>query len=485
MRLQELLSKVTVKSLGGPHSQMDPEIRSIEYDSRRVKNGSFFFAIEGTLTDGHLYLDEALQKGAAAVASEREAPAGFPVPWIQVETVRAFLALLADRFYDYPSQRLQLAGVTGTNGKTTTAFLIHSILEQQSPALRLGTIKTKVGDWEVESGLTTPEAVDIQRTLAQALQSGCRTGALEVSSHALFLHRVYRCHFPVAIFTNLSQDHLDFHSSLEEYFQAKCLLFQSDYNPGLKHAVLNADDPFSARIQLPPHTHQVTFGFSENSEVHPLAHKTSVEGTEVDLKFFDQHLSLSSRLAGEYNLYNMMAAATAASLLGIPDDQIREGVARLRRVPGRFEKVEIGHLFTVIVDYAHTPNALENVLKLCRQLSRGRVLCVFGCGGDRDRAKRPLMGAIAVRDADLAIVTSDNPRYEDPEKIIQEIRVGIPAGFSNCEIIVDRREAIARALKLAQKGDIVLVAGKGHEAYQEIQGKRIRFDDREVIKEIH
>ncbi len=487
MRLQELLSRLTVQSLREPVKEMNPEIRSLDYDSRRVKEGALFFAVEGARTDGHLYIDEALGRGAVAVASQREAPPGAAttVPWIQVEAVRPFMASLADRFYQQPSRRLQLVGITGTNGKTTTAFLVHSILEQQGPALLMGTVKTKVGKRQVESKRTTPEAVDIQETLAQAVQSGCAAGALEVSSHALFFHRVYQCRFPVALFTNLSHDHLDFHGSLERYFQVKCLLFQTDYNPGLKYAVLNADDPFTARIQLSPGTQSVTFGFSENSDVYPVDHKISLERTEVDLQFFDRRLSLSSPLAGEHNLYNIMSAATAASLLGVADEQICEGVARLDRVPGRFEKVEIGRPFTVIVDYAHTPHALENVLMLCRRVSKGRILCVFGCGGDRDRTKRALMGAIAVRHSDLALITSDNPRNEDPERIVAEIRAGIPAEASHYEVIVDRREAISKALKLARRGDLVLVAGRGHEPYQEIQGEEIRFDDREVIKEIH
>ena len=485
MRLQELLSKLTVQSLREPSKKMNPEIRSLDYDSRRVKDGSLFFAVEGATTDGHLYIDEALQRGAAAVASQREPAPESTVPWIQVEAVRPFMASVADRFYQQPSRRLQLVGVTGTNGKTTTAFLVHSILEQQGPALLMGTVKTQVGRRQVESKLTTPEAIDIQEILDQAVQAECCAGVLEVSSHALFFHRVYQCCFPVAIFSNLSQDHLDFHGSLEQYFQVKCRLFQTDYNPGLKYAVLNAEDPFAARIQLLPGAQPVTFGFSENSDVYPVAHKTSVEGTEVDLKFFNRRLSLSSPLAGEHNLYNIMSATTAASLLGVADEQIREGIARLERVPGRFEKVDIGRPVTVIVDYAHTPHALENVLRLCRQISQGRLLCVFGCGGDRDRTKRALMGAIAVRNADLAILTSDNPRGEDPDKIVLEIRAGIPAEASNHELIVDRREAITRALKVARTGDLVLVAGRGHETYQEIQGEKIRFDDREVIKEIH
>ena len=484
MRLQELLASVTIESLRGPREEMNPDIRSLDYDSRRVKDGSLFFAIEGERTDGNLYIEEAIEKGAVAIVSARQAPPRLTTPWIQVDAIRPCMGLLAGQFYQHPSHRLQLVGITGTNGKTTTAFLTHSILERQGPALLMGTIKTKIGEREMESERTTPEAVDIQGILDQALQSGCTAGVIEVSSHALFFQRVYQCSFPVAVFTNLTQDHLDFHGSLEGYFQTKCLLFQSHYNPGLRCAVLNADDAFAARVPLQPTVRRVTFGLSEGSDVCPLAFETSIEGTTVDLQFFNRRLLLSSPLAGQYNLYNIMSAATAASLLGASDEQIRQGVAVLDRVPGRFEKVETQKLFTVMVDYAHTPHALENVLKLCRQLSQGRVICVFGCGGDRDRTKRPLMGAIAAGNSDLAIVTSDNPRWEDPEKIAQEIQTGIPADSGHYEIILDRREAIAKALKVAQAGDIVLVAGKGHETYQQIKKRKIHFDDREVIGEI-
>jgi UDP-N-acetylmuramoyl-L-alanyl-D-glutamate--2,6-diaminopimelate ligase len=279
MRLQELLSIQTVQSLREPRKRI-------------------------AQTDGHLYIGEALKKGAVAVASQQEPPPDPAVSWIQTEEVRPFMASLAAHFYQHPSRQLQLAGITGTNGKTTTTFLIHSILECQGPSLLMGTIKTQVGEWQGESERTTPEAVDIQEILAQAVQSGCRTGVLEVSSHALYFHRVYRCSFPVAVFTNLSQDHLDFHGSLEEYFQVKCRLFQTAYNPGLKYAVLNGDDSQVVRIQLPPEVQSVTFGFSESSNVYPVAHKTSIEGIEADLQFFNRRLSLVSPLAGQHNLYN-------------------------------------------------------------------------------------------------------------------------------------------------------------------------------------
>ncbi len=484
MRLHKLLSKISIEPrIESTGKQNNPEIVSLEYDSRRVSRSSLFFAIQGQVTDGHLYLNQALLKGAVAVVSEQAAPSDFPVPWIQVPTIRPFMASAADHFYGQPSKQLQLVGITGTNGKTTTSLLGHSVLSQRSPALLMGTIKTVMGNKEIESERTTPEAIDIQRTLLQALRQGCRLGAVEVSSHALFLQRVYQSCFPVAVFTNLTQDHLDFHKTLEHYFQAKTLLFQPDYNPGIKYAVLNADDPFSERISLSAMVRSVNFGSSPDCDVFPLFHHTSVEGTVMDLSFFGRKLNLHSSLAGKHNMYNIMAATTASSLLGISDQQIQEGVAELSGVPGRFEKVDIPQPFSVFVDYAHTPHALKSVLGLCRSLTEHRVICVFGCGGDRDPSKRPIMGKLAIRHCDLAIITTDNPRWEAPEKIIEEINAGIPASATQYETIVDRKEAIVRALHLARADDIVLVAGKGHETYQETQGRRIPFDDRAVVRE--
>lgn len=483
MRLQELISSLPPESVRAFGRGLDPEIQSLDYDSRCVSNGSLFFAIKGAQTDGHLHIPEAIQKGAVAVVSSQPAPPDLDVIWIQVKAIRASMGILATCFYRHPSRRLKLIGVTGTNGKTTTTFLIHSILGKQGPTMLMGTIKAKVGEWEYTLERTTPEAIDIQAILDRALKSGCTTGVMEVSSHALFFHRVYQCSFPVAVFTNLSQDHLDFHEDLEEYFRTKYLLFQEHYNPDLRYAVINRDDPFSQRIKLASTVRQVTFGFSKESDVYPVTHTTSLEGTRVDLKWFDRTLSLSSSLVGAYNLYNIMSAAIATSLMGVSDEQICEGVDQMEQIPGRFERVVTQSPSTVIVDYAHTPNALENVLQLCRQLCEERVICVFGCGGDRDCGKRPLMGAIAARDSDLVILTSDNPRFEDPGKIIQDIQKGIPDEATNCEAILDRRRAIMRALEVGGEKDIILLAGKGHEDAQHVEGETIPFDDREVARE--
>lgn len=463
---------------------MSREIEWLEYDSRKVRPHSIFFAVEGERADGHDYVDSALQRGAAAVVSERTAPGSFPAPWIRVSDVRAYMAIMADEFYGSPSREIPLIGVTGTNGKTTTAFVIHSILACSKPALLMGTVKTLLGDLEAEAVRTTPEAIDLQRTLREAVERGCRHGVVEVSSHALFLKRVYRCRFPVAVFTNLSQDHLDFHGDMEAYFQAKRLLFQRRCNPGLRHAVVNGDDPYSARIGLPPEVEATRFGFSTECDVYPIEHGTSVDGSRLRLRFFDRELELTTALAGDHNCLNVMAAAAACRRLGLSDRRIAEGVASLAAVPGRFERVPLNAPFAVFVDYAHTPDALSNALRLARSLCRGRLICVFGCGGDRDRAKRPLMGRTAVLLSDYAVVTSDNPRSEPPLRIIEEIQAGIPKQASNWETEADRRAALARALRMARNGDLVLVAGKGHETYQEIAGEKIHFDDREVVREV-
>ena len=461
-----------------------PEIRWLDYDSRSVQPGSVFFAVRGHVTDGHRFLPQALQRGAVAVASEQPRPLDFPASWVQVDSIRPFMAHAAHHFYQQPSRQRPLIAVTGTNGKTTTAYLIHSVLEQKGAALLMGTIRTRMGDRDWELQHTTPEAVDVQRTLAEAVARGCLSGVMEVSSHALALHRVYRCHFPIAVFTNLSREHLNFHKTLRQYFQAKKLLFDRGYNPGLRWAVVNGDDDHGRRIRASAPASTLTFGLSKDCDVHPVSYEISLSGTQVDLSFRGKRMQLHSHLAGLHNVYNILAAAAATLILGIDERQVYRGIEGLTRVPGRFEKVPVNTPFHVIVDYAHTPDALENVLNLSRRLTSSRVLCVFGCGGDRDREKRPLMGAIAASKADHVIVTSDNPRSEPPDQIVEEICRGIPPEASHYEVVLDRRAAIERVLRLAAPGDLVLVAGKGHERYQEIGKERIPFDDSQVVKEL-
>ena len=481
MRLSSLLSAEGVRAFVRAVTEAgDPEIESLAYDSRRAGAGSLFFAIQGFRSDGHLYLDQALKRGAVAVASQRPAPDGCGYVWIQVSCIRRFMASVADHFFGHPSSKLRLVGITGTNGKTTTAFLVHAIMSQGEPSLVMGTLGARLDGRSWPSERTTPESIDIQAILNQATEAGCVRGVMEVSSHSLALNRVYGCRFPVAVFTNLTQDHLDFHRTRENYLRSKRLLFQSEYNPGLAWSVINHDDPASRRLR--PEGEAVTFGMTPEAQIRPLTRKTTVDGTWLELECRGRRLALSSPLVGDHNLYNIMAAVAACHALGIPDRQICSGISSLDRVPGRFEKVDVDRDYTVVVDYAHTPDALENVLRLARGLASSRVLCVFGCGGDRDTSKRPRMGEIATRQSDWAILTTDNPRSEDPEVILQQIRAGIPPERDNFETITDRREAIGRVVELARTGDLVLVAGKGQETYQEIQGNRIPFDDREVVR---
>ena len=483
MRLSNLLSAEGVRAFVRAVAEAgDPDIESLAYDSRRAGTGSLFFAVQGFQSDGHLYLDQALRRGAVAVASERPAPDECDFVWIQVSCIRRFMATAAEHFFGHPSCKLRLVGITGTNGKTTTAFLVHSIMSQREPSLVMGTLGARLDGRNWASERTTPESVDIQSILHQAVAAGCSRGVMEVSSHSLALNRVYGCRFPVAVFTNLTQDHLDFHETRENYLQSKRRLFQSGYNPGLAWSILNHDDPASRRLR--PEGEIVSFGMAREAQVHPLIREITVDGTRLELECRGRRLSLSSPLVGNHNLYNIMAAVAACQALGVPDREISRGISLVDRIPGRFEKVDVDRDYTVVVDYAHTPDALENVLRLARGLASNRVLCVFGCGGERDAQKRPRMGEIATRQSDWTILTTDNPRNEDPEEILQQIRAGIPPERSNFETIADRKEAIGRVVKLARTGDLVLVAGKGQETYQEIRGMRIPFDDREVVRNL-
>lgn len=483
MDLNRLLSEVKQEIETMTEIRKATEISSLAYDSRQVEKGAFFFAIEGMRTDGHLFVDQALERGAVAVASERMPPNHFPVAWIRTHAIRRFMAACANTFFSNPSQSLRLVGVTGTNGKTTTATLLHHIFQQDSPAFLMGTIQTIIGSEAMESVLTTPESIEIQAALKRAADGGCRKGVMEVSSHALALDRVFGCHFPVAVWTNLSQDHVDFHGSLENYFRAKSLLFQRSYNPGLEHAIINAEDPHGRRLKLPEGVTATLYGFSSSADIFPEDQKSTVDGTRLRLNVLGESVELHSPLLGNHNVYNVMAALAACVKLHLPIDQVIRGIESMPQVPGRFERVSINKDFSVVIDFAHSPDALANLLKLARSIAEGRIICLFGCGGDRDRAKRPLMGKIAAELADFVIVTSDNPRSEDPLRIVRDIASGLPGDRGNHEVIVDRREAIRHALRLGRQGDLILLAGKGHEKYQEIENRKIPFDERKIVEE--
>ncbi len=474
MRLHEVIS-------GAPRAARDLEVTALAYDDRLVQPGTLFFCVRGFTRDAHEFADQAVARGAVALVVER--PLGLGVPEIVVDEVRQAMAPAAARFFGDPTAQLRTVGVTGTNGKTTTAFLIRAIFE--AAGIRtglLGTVKSVIGGQEHEVIRTTPEAIDLQRTFREMVDAGDAACSMEVSSHALSLHRTDATHFAAAIFTNLTQDHLDFHPSMEDYYLAKRRLFV-EAKPG--SSVINIDDSYGARLAqeltdggCPP---AATFGLGRDVVYRAVDVQTGLHGSSFTALGPGGRVDVSSLLRGGFNVYNALGAFAAASELGIPSEAIVQAIATTDYVPGRFEPVDEGQEFAVLVDYAHTPDSLENVLGAARALATGRVHVVFGCGGDRDRGKRPLMGGIASRLADRVIVTSDNPRSEDPEAIIEEILAGADP---DVEQNPDRREAIAQAIAGARAGDVVVIAGKGHEQGQEFEGgRKLPFDDVAVARE--
>jgi UDP-N-acetylmuramoyl-L-alanyl-D-glutamate--2,6-diaminopimelate ligase len=469
MRLHQVIA-------GAPAAARNIEVTNLAYDNRAVEPGALFFCVPGFTRDGHDYAPDAIARGAVALVVERALDLG--IPEIRVPSVREAMAPAAAAFYGDPTATLQVTGVTGTNGKTTTAFLIRDLLETAGrPTGLLGTVKSVIGGQEREVQRTTPEAIDLQRTFREMLDAGDRACAIEVSSHALELHRADAVHFAAAIFTNLTQDHLDFHETMEDYFRAKQRLFEK--GPGV--AVINVDDAYGARLAGMVED-PVTFGLDRDATYRAVDVESGLSGSRFAVLAGDEHVEISSPLRGRFNVYNVLGALATAHRLGIGLETVAGAIETAGQVPGRFEPVDEGQGFAVLVDYAHTPDSLENVLAAARTLTDGRVHVVFGCGGDRDRGKRPLMGEIATRMADRAIATSDNPRSEDPEAILAEILEG--AG-SDVRSQVDRRSAIAEAIAGAAPGDVVVIAGKGHEQGQEFkQGHKIPFDDVTVAREV-
>jgi UDP-N-acetylmuramoyl-L-alanyl-D-glutamate--2,6-diaminopimelate ligase len=444
------------------------EIADLSRDSRRVTPGALFVCVPGALSDGHDHAAAAVAAGAVAVVCERALDVA--VPQAIVPDARRAMAPLADRFFGEPTRTLRVAGVTGTNGKTTTAFVTRAILEAAGISCGLlGTIEQIVGGVAEPVERTTPEAIDLQRTFRRMLDAGDRACAMEVSSHALDLHRVDGVRFAAAAFTNLSQDHLDFHGSMEEYFAAKARLFD-----GRSPSATNAADPYGARLDA-----TIRYG-GPASEIRVEDLRLGSGGSRFRLVTPAGSVPVQTRLRGEFNVANVLAAASLAHLMEVPLASIAAGIESVDGVPGRLEPVEAGQPFTVLVDYAHTPDALATVLRTAREITRGRLIVVFGCGGDRDRAKRPLMGEVASRLADEVVVTSDNPRSEDPDAIIAEILAGVVGPVM---VEPDRRAAIRAALARADEIDLVVIAGKGHEQGQEAAGSKLPFDDRLVARE--
>ena len=482
MQLKNLATATPVRQIIGP---LDRPVESIAYDSRRVQRNSLFVALHGEKTDGHEFIGQAIEKGASVIVAEREEK--YPrATCVVVEDTRSALADLAASFYGFPSRRLKLAAVTGTNGKTTTTFLIKHICEKAGLRCGLiGTVRYEIGERILPAIRTTPESPDLQELLTQIANAGCRAAAMEVSSHALARERTRGLEWDVAVFTNLTQDHLDFHGTMEAYFESKLKLFTGLAEQQKKKksiAIVNSDDRYGEQLlnKINKKMPVITYGMGVHADFRASNYRMEFGGTSYQLDARGKSYLVRVPLIGRFNVANSLAALAAANALGI---NIREAVLSLGKspqVPGRLEAVPAKRQFQVFVDYAHTPDALLNVLKTLRELEPGRLIVVFGCGGDRDRQKRPLMGEIADRHADYAIITSDNPRKEDPSAIIDEVEKGFRS--DHYQKIGDRTEAIARAIDLAQPRDIVLIAGKGHENYQEFADHTVPFDDIQVAR---
>lgn len=488
MTLAELAREIDAITSAG---SLDVDARDVTHDSRACEPGSVFVAIRGAKSDAHRFIPQAIERGAIAVISELAAlsePASEGAPaWIQVEDVRGALPRAAAAVHQHPSRRLKLVGVTGTNGKTTTAHLIDSIIKaSEGKSAIFGTISHRVGD-EVAAALnTTPEASDIQRMLARAAAAGCKSAVMEVSSHAIELHRADALKFAVAVFTNLTRDHLDFHGNMENYFAAKEKLFNGALGSEPGASVINVDDENGRRLFRSAKGDRISYGLGSRTDVGTEDFRLSSQGLTFTASTPNGKIEIASPLVGRFHVYNILAATAAGLALGVSLADIAQGVADCRTVSGRFEQVTMngGMPFAVFVDYAHTDDALKNVLHTAREVAgSGRVITVFGCGGDRDRTKRAPMGEIAGSLSDVAIVTSDNPRTEDPEAIIADIEAGLSKGAQHHLKLTDRREAIFRAIDEAREGDVVLIAGKGHETYQVLGEQRIHFDDHEVARE--
>ena len=480
MKLRELLAGADVVEIT---ANVDPEITGLAYDSRRAERGTLFFCVPGQTTDGHDFAPLAVDAGAEALVVER--PLDLPpfVTQAQVVDTRAAMAHAAVRFYDDPTAELRVVGITGTNGKTTTAFLVHHLLEATGTQTGLlGTVKRVVGGITEEVVRTTPEAIDLQSTFRRMLDGGDRACAMEISSHALALRRSDGIRFAVTAFTNLTQDHLDFHADMEDYFQAKRRLFVGGQ---AERAVVNLDDPYGERLLAEIEATTFSAKGDPRADYRALDVSFDAAASRFRCRSPEGEVEVETPLPGWFNVENALAAIAIVAELGVALDDAAGALAVAERVPGRFEPVEAGQPFAVLVDYAHTPDSLENALSAAREVTEGRLISVFGCGGDRDRDKRPLMGEIAVRLSDVCVVTSDNPRSEDPAAIIEEILAGIPPGHEvEVEVEVDRRAAIALAVGAARPGDSVVIAGKGHEQGQEFKGgRKVPFDDREVARD--
>ena len=482
MQLKTLVAAIPVRQVIG---SLDRPVENIAYDSRRVQRNALFLALRGEKTDGHEFIDQAIEKGAVAIVAERaEKQARATV--VTVENTRTAMADLSAAFYGYPVRKLKMAGVTGTNGKTTTTFLIKHICEKAGMRCGLiGTVRYEIGERILPATRTTPESLDLQELLSQVVEAGGKAAAMEVSSHALAQERTRGLEWDTAVFTNLTQDHLDFHGTMEEYFNAKAKLFTQLADQQKKKkpvAVVNTDDRYGEQLldRIDKKIAVVTYGMGVRADFRASNYRMEFGGTSYQLDAKGKSYLVRVPLIGRFNVANSLAALAAANALGIGMREAILSLAKSPQVPGRLEAVPAKRQFQVFVDYAHTPDALLNVLKTLKELSPRRLIVVFGCGGDRDRQKRPLMANVVDHNADHAIITSDNPRKEDPEAIIAEVEKGFRS--SHYEKVTDRAAAITRAIELAQPRDVVLIAGKGHENYQEFADHTIPFDDIQVAR---
>lgn len=475
MVINELFKDVEYKILQKVSDEINGE--DLEFDSRKIKQGDVFIALEGSIVDGHTFISKAIENGAKTVLVEKDVDKVEGINYFLVDGLREKMGIIASNFYGYPQNQLKIVGVTGTNGKTTTTYILESILGEKNVA-RIGTVEYKIGDEIIPAPNTTPSSLEIIKICKKALEKNIKYLIMEVSSHGLDIGRVNMLRFEVGIFTNLTLDHLDYHKTMENYYLAKRKLF--DLVKDKKNSIINIDDEYGKKYL--EYTNGISYGIGQG-DIQGEIKQITREGQEVTIKIFEKEYKINLRLLGRYNLSNLLGAIGAVKTLGLSDEEIISKIPLIHGAPGRFEPVKIDRDFTVIVDYAHTGDALENILKSINEFKTNRVITVFGCGGDRDKTKRPIMGGIAEKYSDIVIVTSDNPRTEDPEEIIKDIAVGLTK--ENHTVEIHREKAIEKAISLAEKNDIILIAGKGHENYQVIGREKIHFDDKEeVIKAI-
>lgn len=477
MKIADLLAGLNYELVSG---EKDIEINNPQYDSRKVKDGDVFFAITGFSTDGHKFIPKAVESGAKVVVIERDVELIEGVTYIKVDNGRKALAMASCNFYDHPSRKMKLIGITGTNGKTTSAFMIKGILEAAGYKVGLiGTIANYIGNEELHAERTTPESLELQELFSKMVEAGVDYCVMEVSSHSLDLYRVYGTQFEEGIFTNLTQDHLDFHKTFENYYKAKAKLFGIS-----KNSIINVDDEYGKRL-----IKEVTMNNTSKVTTYSIEEGSDLKGENIDLEatgmIFDLEINgemkkVSLSIPGRYNVYNALGCIGAALNEGINIDVIIDALAMVT-VPGRCENLTLGMNsgFQVIRDYSHTPDSLKNILENLRELTTGRLICIFGCGGDRDKTKRPIMGEIGTELSDIAIITSDNPRSEEPYAILNDIVTGVKK--ENYKVIENRESAIKEALQMAEKGDVIVIAGKGHETYQVLKNETIHFDEKEVV----